>query len=223
MTTAKRVRAQSPKAFYDGLVAELDERRAAIAPARRSFGPPRPLSRTELIEWLAFQAWYEREAAGFIGSWLDDAVGEPEAFQGLARQVSDEARHYRLFERHLESLGGALDGWVPEPEWVAWVHDFYRSGKDTIERVAAHNVAGELGAMQAFESLMPRVPEATRRLLRKVMPDERFHAQLGRAVVMRHAVTAEAQARVRRRVLRTFALEQAGRAAYERRVARLAG
>lgn len=218
---SKAKTAQAPKAFYDGLVAELDARRAAIAPAKQSFGPPRPLSRTELIEWLKFQAWYELEATGFIGSWLDDAVDQPEALQGLARQVSDEARHYRLFLRHLESLGGTLDDWVPEPEWVAWVHDFYRSGKDTIERVAAHNIAGELGAMQAFESLMPRVPEATKRLLRKVMPDERFHAQLGRAVVMRYATSADAQARVRGRVLKTFELEQAGRAAYERRMARL--
>ena len=222
MTKPKPSPAQAPKAFYDGLVAELDARRAAIAPAKQSFGPPRPLSRTELIEWLKFQAWYELEATGFIGSWLDDAVDQPEAFQGLARQVSDEARHYRLFLRHLESFGGTLEGWVPEPEWVAWVHDFYRSGKDTIERIAAHNIAGELGAMQAFESLMPRVPDTTKRLLRKIMPDERFHAALGRAVVQRYAITAEAQARVRKRVMRTFALEQAGRAAYERRVAALA-
>jgi hypothetical protein len=214
--------ALAPKPFYDGLIAELDARRAAIAPAKQSFGPPRKLSRTELVEWLKFQAWYELEAAGFIGSWLDGAVDQPVAFQGLARQVADEARHYRLFLRHLESFGGTLEGWVPEPEWVAWVSEFYRAGNDTIERVAAHNITGELGAMQAFESLLPRVPDATKRLLRKVMPDERFHAALGRTVVQRYATTVEAQARVRHRVLRAFELEQAGRAAYERRMAALA-
>ncbi|MEJ0068069.1 MAG: ferritin-like domain-containing protein [Pseudomonadota bacterium] len=212
--------AQNPKTFYDGLIAELTARRAAIAPARQSFGPPRPLSRAELIEWLKFQAWYELEATGFIGSWLDD-VKEPEAFQGLARQVADEARHYRLFLRHLESFGGSLAGWVPEPEWVAWVSEFYRAGNDTLERVSAHNITGELGAMQAFETLLPRVPDATKRLLRKVMPDERFHVALGRTVVQRYATSADAQARVRRRVLRAFELEQAGRTAYERRMAAL--
>jgi len=221
MTRATAASAQEPKAFYAELVAELAARRAAIAPAKQSFGPPRKLSRAELVEWLKFQAWYELEAAGFIGSWLDD-VKEPEALLGLARQVADEARHYTLFRRHLESFGGTLEGWVPEPEWVAWVSKFYRAGNDTLERIAAHNIAGELGAMQAFETLMPRVPEATRRLLRKVMPDERFHVALGRVVVQRYAVTADAQARVRKRVLGAFKLEQAGRAAFERRMATLA-
>jgi len=220
MTQPTAADAQEPKAFYAGLLAELAARRAAIAPTRQSFGPPRKLSRAELVEWLKFQAWYELEAAGFIGSWLDD-VKEPEAFLGLARQVSDEARHYTLFRHHLESFGGSLEGWVPEPEWVAWVSEFYRAGNDTLERIAAHNITGELGAMQAFETLMPRVPESTRRLLRKVTPDERFHVALGRVVVQRYAVTADAQARVRQRVIGAFELEQAGRAAFERRMATL--
>lgn len=220
MTQPANAGAQNPKAFYDGLIAELAARRAASAPAEQSFGPPRKLSRGELVEWLTFQTWYELEATGFIGSWLDD-IKEPEALLGLARQVSDEARHYTLFRRHLESFGGSLDGWVPEPEWVAWVSQFYRAGNDTLERIAAHNIAGEIGAMQAFETLMPRVPESTRRLLRKVTPDERFHVSLGRVVVQRYAVTADTQARVRARVMGAFELELAGRAAFERRMAAL--
>jgi hypothetical protein len=101
------------------------------------------------------------------------------------------------------------------------VSQFYRAGNDTLERIAAHNIAGEIGAMQAFETLMPRVPESTRRLLRKVTPDERFHVSLGRVVVQRYAVMADTQARVRARVMGAFELELAGRAAFERRMAAL--
>jgi rubrerythrin len=207
-----------PGKFYDGLVADLRARRAALEPTERSFGADRPLSRAEVLEWLKFQAWYEMQAVRFIGAWLAAGTDEDDALQGLTRQIGDEARHYRLFNRNLESLGGSLRDWRPEPEWTEWVCEFYASGDDTLERVAAHNITGELGAFQAFESMIPRVPASTRRVIEKVMPDEKFHIALGRAVVKRHAVTADAQTRVRARVWRAFELEQAGRAAYERRV-----
>jgi hypothetical protein len=212
---------QEPGKFYDGLVTELRARRAALEPAERSFGADRPLSRAEVLEWLKFQAWYEMQAVRFIGAWLAAGTDEDDALQGLTRQIGDEARHYRLFNRNLESLGGSLREWRPEPEWTEWVCEFYASGDDTLERIAAHNITGELGAFQAFESMMPRVPASTRRVIEKVMPDEKFHIALGRAVVKRHATTADAQARVSARVWRAFELEQAGRAAYERRVAGL--
>ncbi len=212
---------EEPGAFYQGLVAALRERRAELEPGERSFGADRPLTRAEVLEWVKFQAWYELQAVRFIGAWLAAGTDEDDALQGLTRQIGDEARHYRLFNRNLEGLGGTLQGWRPEPEWVAWVCEFYASGDDTLERVAAHNITGELGAFQAFESMMPRVPASTRRVIEKVMPDEKFHIALGRSIVRRHATTADAQARVRARVWRAFELEQAGRAAYERRVSAL--
>jgi rubrerythrin len=218
--TASAMPVEEPGAFYDGLVAALRARRAELEPSERNFGADRALSRGEVLEWLKFQAWYELQAVRFIGAWLAHAT-EDDALQGLARQIGDEARHYRLFNRHLESLGATLSDWQPEPEWVTWVCEFYASGDDTLERVAAHNITGELGAFQAFESMRPRVPLPTRRVIEKVMPDEKFHIALGRTIVRRYATTADAQARVRARVWRAFELEQVGRAAYERRVSAL--
>lgn len=207
-------------AFYDSLLAELAALREGSSEVEKSFGGTRPLSQVELIEWLKFQCWYEREAAGFIGSWLRDTP-EPEAFFGLCRQVADEGRHWKLITSHLESLGTSMAGWEPEPEWIAWVREFYASGDDTLERIAAHNITGEIGVMNAFEGLLPRLPEDTRRVMDKIIPDEAFHIALGRMVVSRYATTPDAQARVRARVLQAFALEQRGRAAYDRRLQRL--
>lgn len=209
--------ALDPDAFYDQLVAELHARRATVSAAEQAFGADRPMMGAELLEWLCFQAWYEREAAAFIGAWLRD-VPEQDAFYGLTKQVADEGTHFHLFTRHLEALGGSLDTWVPEPEWVEWVQVFYPAGRDTLERVAAHNIAGELGAVNAFEGLLPRLPADTVAVLEKVIPDERFHVALGRMVVTRYATTAEAQARVRARVEEAFRLEQLGRLAFERRL-----
>lgn len=139
-------------------------------------------------------------------------------FVGLCRQVADEGKHYQLILSHLESLGTDMEGWTPEPEWVAWVSEFYAAGDDTLERVAAHNITGELGAMDAFDGLLPRVPDSTRAVLEKIIPDEKFHVSLGRMAVHRYATTADRQARVRDRVMTAFELEQKGRLAFERRL-----
>jgi len=209
--------AMDPKDFYESLVAELAEARASLPDDEASFGAHKPLDTPELIEWLKFQAWYELNAAHFIGAWLADTP-ETEVFCALARQVHDEARHYKIVMSQLEALGESLDGWEPEPEWVAWIGEFYPAGEDTLERIAAHNITGELGAAQGMEDLLPRVPPSVQKALGKILPDERFHIALGRTTVLRYATTADRQRRVRQRVMDAFALERAGRAAYERRI-----
>lgn len=212
--------AQDPREFYDGLVAELATARASLPADEASFGARKPLGRAELVEWLKFQAWYELQAAGFIGAWLA-RTPETEVFCALARQVHDEARHFKIMNSQLEALGESLEGWEPEREWVAWVQEFYPAGSDTLERVAAHNITGELGAAQGMEDLIPRVPPGVQDAIGKILPDERFHIALGRTTVLRYATTADAQRRVRQRVMDAFGLERAGRAAYDRRIAAL--
>ncbi|MDB5405174.1 MAG: hypothetical protein JWL84_86, partial [Rhodospirillales bacterium] len=92
-----------------------------------------------------------------------------------------------------------------------------------LERVCAHNITGEIGVMNAFEGLRPRIPEATRQLIDKIIPDEDFHIALGRMVVHRYATTADRQDRVRQRVWGAFALEEKGRLAFDRRLHASAG
>jgi hypothetical protein len=215
------VEMMDPKEFYDDLVVSLGKWREGQAKEAQGFGAARPMGKPELIEWLQFQCWYEREAANFIGSWLKDTP-EPEAFFGLCRQIADEGKHCKLILAHLESLGASMDGWTPEPEWVEWVQEFYAHGDDTLERVSAHNITGEIGVMNAFEGLMPRIPAATQHVLKRIMPDETFHVALGRTIVHRYATTADRQARVRARVRGAFELEQKGRIAFDRRLQSLA-
>jgi hypothetical protein len=204
--------------FYDGLIADLEAKRSQSSAEEQSFGAHRSMSRPELLEWLKFQCWYEIESCRFIGSWLNDTP-EPEALVGLCRQIADEARHYKIVLAHIHSLGGSMEGWKPEPEWVEWIQKFYATdGKDTLERMAAHNIAGEIGAMNAFNDLMNRVPEATQRMLKRIMPDEKFHVALGRAIVLRYATEEEKQEKVTRRVWQAFANEQRSRRAFERRL-----
>ena len=108
----------------------------------------------------------------------------------LAQQVEDEANHYEYCMRALARRGvTSLDGWKPEPEWEEWIDVWYPSGADTIERVAAHNLTGELGACQAFLEIKPRLPVDVQKTFDRIIPDEQFHMKLGRQVdraVLRH-------------------------------------
>lgn len=206
--------------FYDDLVADLERRRGELEGDSATFFN-RPMSEQELIEYLSFQAYYEKRAAEFIGRWLADTP-ERDAFVLLAQQVEDEANHYEYCMRALARRGvTSLDDWTPEPEWEEWIDVWYPSGVDTIERVSAHNLTGELGACQAFLEIRPRLPEDVQKVFDRIIPDERFHLQLGRQVIERHVHTDDDRARVRARVEHTFELEQAGRIAYNRRMARL--
>jgi len=212
--------ADAAPSLYDELVADLDARRAALDPEEASFFN-RAMGNQELIEYLSFQAYYEHRAAEFIGGWLRDTP-EPDAFGLLAQQVEDEANHYQYCMRALARRGvTSLDGWRPEPEWEVWIDEWYPSGADTLERVAAHNVAGEIGACQAFVEIKPRLPEDVQKTFERIIPDELFHMRLGRQLIETYATTDEAAERVRQRVVHTFELEQAGRRAYNRRMAAL--
>jgi len=207
--------------FWDQLVDGIEAKRAEIADPDEATFFNRPMSEQELIEWLSFQAYYELRAAQFIGGWLA-TTPEPDALLLLAQQVEDEALHHEYCMRALARRGvTSLDGWTPEPEWEEWIDVWYPSGDDTIERVAAHNLTGELGACQAFVQLRPRLPEDVRKTLDRIIPDEQFHMKLGRRIVAKHCRTDDDRARVLARVERTFELEQAGRLAYNRRMARL--
>ena len=207
--------------FYDQLVEELETMRAGLPDEDAKSFFNRAMTEQELIEWLSFQAYYEYRAAQFIGRWLSDTP-ERDIFVLLAQQVEDEGLHYEYCMRALERRGvTSIDGWKPEPEWEEWIDGWYPSGADTIERVAGHNLAGELGACNAFIDIKTRVPDDVVKTLDRIIPDEQFHMRIGKTAVDTYAVTDEQQQRVRDRVLHTFELEQAGRAAYNRRMVRL--
>ena len=211
---------EAQSSFYDELVDEIQMMRGALPDDKKSFFN-RQMSEQELVEYLSFQAYYEYRAAEFIGGWLRDTP-ERDAFVLLAQQVEDEANHYEYIMRALGRRGvTSLDNWRPEPEWEEWLDEWYPSGNDTIERVSAHNLAGELGACDAFVEIRTRIPDDVVKTFDRIIPDEHFHMRIGKMVVDKYAVNEDQKERVRERVLHTFELEQAGRLAYNRRMATL--
>ena len=209
------------ESFYDTLVGELDAMREALPADEGGSFFNRAMTEQELVEWLSFQAYYEKRAAQFIGKWLADTP-ERDAFVLLAQQVEDEGLHYEYCMRALERRGvTSIDNWKPEPEWEEWIDVWYPSGNDTIERVASHNLAGELGACNAFVEIKTRVPDDVVKTLDRIIPDEHFHMRIANTLIDKYATDEDQQGRVRERVNRTFELEQVGRVAYNRRMVNL--
>lgn len=207
--------------LYDTLVDELESMRSELPAEEGGSFFNRPMSEQELVEWLSFQAYYEKRAAEFIGRWLADTP-ERDAFVLLAQQVEDEGLHYEYCMRALERRGvTSIENWKPEPEWEEWIDSWYPSGQDTLERVASHNLAGELGACDAFVTIKTRVPDDVVKTLDRIIPDEHFHMRIANTLVDKYADNEDKEGRVRQRVIRTFELEQAGRLAYNRRMVQL--
>ena len=141
----------------------------------------------------------------------------------LAQQIRDEAFHYQLQMKSLSRLGvDTIEDYALEPEWIAWIDEWYPTGDDTIERVAAHNVTGELGAYKSFEEVYDRVPKFVQETIDRIIPDEKFHMKLGKQCIKKYCITEDLQRRVRDRVDRTLVLQQNARTAFNRRMAKAA-
>jgi uncharacterized ferritin-like protein (DUF455 family) len=154
----------------------------------------------------------EIEATEIAARWL---VATPDADVKLAfaRQVGDEARHYRLIADRLRALGfdpAAID---PLAQGFGPLFQFLDSLATTVERVAAGQFTREAIAVvknRQFIDFCERAGDAeTATLYRDVIePDERYHHDLGRRLLLRLATTRDAQEAARRAARRTLALAE---------------
>src|SRR5207247_10627045 len=62
------------------------------------------VDRSEIVRRLKMALKNELEASEIAAVWIP-TTPETEVKLALARQVGDEARHYRLIEEHLEKMG----------------------------------------------------------------------------------------------------------------------
>ncbi len=154
----------------------------------------------------------EIEATEIAARWLvtsDDVAVK----LALARQVGDEAKHYRLIADRLRQLGvdaGALD---PLAGGYGALFKYLETLTTTVERIAAGQFTREAIAVvknRQFIEFCERVGDkATAALYRDTIePDERFHHELGRHLLLRLATTPESQAAAATAARRTLALAE---------------
>jgi len=154
----------------------------------------------------------EIEATEIAARWLvtTDDVGVKLA---LARQVGDEAKHYRLIADRLGQLGidaGAVD---PLAGGYGPLFKYLDTLTTTVERVAAGQFTREAIAVvknRQFIEFCERVGDKDTAALYRdtIEPDERYHHELGRRLLLRLAATSEAQQAATVAARRTLALAE---------------
>jgi uncharacterized ferritin-like protein (DUF455 family) len=154
----------------------------------------------------------EIEATEIAARWLV-ATDELEVKLALARQVGDEAKHYRLIADRLREMGFDPRAFDPLAKGYGPLFQYLDTLTTTVERVAAGQFTREAIAVvknrQFIEFCEKAGDAATARLYRDVIePDEQYHHELGRTLLRRLATTTAAQDAARRAARRTLELAE---------------
>ena len=154
----------------------------------------------------------EIEATEIAARWLVTTT-DVEVKMAFARQAGDEAKHYRMIAERLGELGFDARSFDPLAQGFGPLFKYLDSLETTVERVAAGQFTREAIAVvknRQFIEFCDRAGDRTTATLYRdiIEPDERFHHQLGRTLLLRSATTAEAQELARRAAARTLALAE---------------
>ncbi len=154
----------------------------------------------------------EIEASESAARWMG-TTDELDVKLALARQVGDEAKHYRLVAERLAELGFDARSFNPLVKGYGPLFQYLDTLTTTVERVAAGQFTREAIAIvknrQFIEFCESVGDEETARLYRETIePDERHHHELGRRLLLRYATTPEAQEAARRASQRTLDLAE---------------
>ena len=152
----------------------------------------------------------EIEATEIAARWLVTS-DDVQVKLALARQVGDEAKHYRLIADRLGALGVDASTLDPLSSGYGPLFKYLDSLLTTVERVAAGQFTREAIAVvknRQFIDFCERVGDRETAALYRdtIEPDERYHHELGRRLLLRLATTPEAQAAATRAARRTLEL-----------------
>lgn len=154
----------------------------------------------------------EMEATELAARWIE-STPEVDVKLGFARQVGDESKHYRMIEDRLKDLGVDLSGFDPIGNGYGELFRYLTTLTDTVERLAAGQFTREAIALvknrQFIELCEAKGDQATARLYREVIqPDEKYHHELGRRLLLKYAVTEDQQERARQASRKTLELAE---------------
>lgn len=198
----------------EAFVEELDQRNQELL---RRLAPeatlkPEVEGDLSVVNLLKVALKNEIEASESAARWMA-TTGEIDVKLALARQVGDEAKHYRLVADRLAELGFDARGFNPLAKGYGPLFHYLDTLKTTVERVAAGQFTREAIAIvknrQFIEFCEAAGDEATARLYHEIIePDERHHHDLGRRLLLRYATTREAQEAARHASEKTLALAE---------------
>src|SRR5207244_4003911 len=162
------------------------------------------VDRSEVVRRLKMALKNELEASEIAAVWIP-TTPEVEVKLALARQVGDEAKHYKLIEDHLQKMGADLSAFNPAEGGYGPMFQLLAGFQTTVERIGAAQFTRESLALKKNEQFMEFCEaagdHATAKLYREsIQPDEEWHVHLGRTVLEKYANTPELQAQARKAV-----------------------
>lgn len=200
----------TPEEFVKELDAQNQELLRRLAPETTL--KPEVEGDLNVVNLLKVALKNEVEASEIAARWMvtTDDVDVKLAF---ARQVGDEAKHYRLIVERLRELGFDAKGFNPLAKGYGPLFEYLRTLTTTVERAAAGQFTREAIAIvknrQFIEFCEQAGDRATAALYRDIIePDERYHHELGRSILLRYAATPEAQEKARHATTRTLELAE---------------
>jgi len=163
-----------------------------------------PVDRSEIVRRLKMALKNELEASEIAAVWIP-TTPEVDVKLALARQVGDEAKHYRAIEDHLRRTGADLTGFNPAGDGYGPMFQLLAGFNTTVERIGAAQFTRESLALKKNEQFIEFCEAAgdreTAKLYREqIQPDEEWHVQLGRTVLGRYATTPDLQSKARKAV-----------------------
>lgn len=195
-------------------VTELDERNREILRRLAPDATLRPEVEGELnvVNLLKVALKNEIEAAEIAARWMVTSE-DVDVKLAFARQVGDESKHYRMVAERLRELGFDAKAFDPLAKGYGPLFQYLDSLKTTVERVAAGQFTREAIAVvknrQFIEFCERAGDQATANLYKDVIePDERYHHELGRQLLLRLATTSDAQDAAQRAAARTLAMAE---------------
>ncbi len=173
------------------LLDQLGELSALAGPGAEFSGGIEPLLRIALAN--------EISVAELAAMWMP-TVADWDIKIALAQQAGDEARHFQLVAGRLRQLGISVEDFTPPGENPLFA--YLRSLRSPVEKIAAGQLTLESIAYRVNDSFLrycERMGDSeTAKLYRQqIQPDELYHSQLGRRLLVKYATTPEAQARAR--------------------------
>jgi hypothetical protein len=143
----------------------------------------------------------EVEASEIAAVWMP-STPETDIKLGFARQVGDEARHYRLIADYLAASGVDLDGFDPLAGGYSPLFQALRKLETTVERLSAGQFTREAIAVRRNEMFIAylerhRHHDVAHIYRESIQPDEGHHHQLGVSGLERLVTGAAELARAR--------------------------
>jgi hypothetical protein len=190
----------------DGEVGDALKRLAVLS------GAGEPAEDLSIQRLLVIALKNELEATEIAAIWMADTQ-ELDVKLALARQVGDEAKHYRAVCDRLKQLGEDAEQIDPRQGGYSPLFQYLRGLQGTIPRVAAGQFAREGIALvrnQCFIEYSEAVGDKETGALYRdlIQPDERRHHELGRKLLARYAHGSQDQSEARQAAMRTIELAE---------------